>query len=112
MGNCILTSKENRILIKLKDFLKDFLRDHNVRLILYGSKARNDYHRESDIDIAIIIKGLTKEQKRLIIEKVAEFEFKYFTPISVLVLSEEDFNRLKKLERRIALDIEKEGRSL
>ncbi|MFQ6070955.1 MAG: nucleotidyltransferase domain-containing protein [Candidatus Aminicenantales bacterium] len=98
--------------MKLKDFLKNFVGDLNVKLILYGSKARSDYHHQSDIDIAIIIKGLTKEQKRLILDKVAELEFTYLVPLSVLVLSEEDFNRLKKRERRIALDIEMEGISL
>ena len=39
MGNKTLTSMENRILTRLKNFLNDFLGNHNVRLILYGSKA-------------------------------------------------------------------------
>jgi hypothetical protein len=30
-------------------------------------------------------------------------------PISTIIFSEDEFNRLKKHERRIALDIEKEG---
>jgi len=32
--------------------------------------------------------------------------------MAALIFSEEDFDRLKKRERRIALDIEKEGISL
>jgi hypothetical protein len=40
---------------------------------------------------------------------VADIEVKYLTPLSVLVLSEADFELLKKRERRIAFDIEKEG---
>jgi hypothetical protein len=40
---------------------------------------------------------------------IADFELKYLTPLSTLVLSDDDFEFLKKRERRIALDIEKEG---
>ena len=112
MNNTIFTFEVNRVLMELKDFLNDFLGESNVRLILYGSKARGDYYHESDIDIAIIINGLTREQKRIILDNVAELEFKHIVPLSALVLSEEDFNRLKKRERRIALDIEREGISL
>jgi predicted nucleotidyltransferase len=43
---------------------------------------------------------------------VAEIEMKYFTPLSVHILSESEFERLKKRERRFALDIEREGVSL
>ncbi|MFQ6110335.1 MAG: nucleotidyltransferase domain-containing protein, partial [Candidatus Aminicenantales bacterium] len=53
MDHNSLTTKENRNLMKLKKILTDFLGDHNVRFILYGSKARMDYHYESDIDLAI-----------------------------------------------------------
>jgi predicted nucleotidyltransferase len=112
MNNNIFTFEENRLLMELKDFLKVFLGERNARLILYGSKARGDYGYESDIDLAIIVNRLTKEQKNLTLDKVAELEFKYLTPLSTLILSEEDFNRLKKRERRIALDIEREGISL
>jgi hypothetical protein len=34
---------------------------------------------------------------------------KFIIPLSVIVFSENEFERLKKRERRIALDIEKEG---
>jgi len=103
------TSEENKILIELKDSLKELLGDHIVKLILYGSKARGDYADESDIDIAIIVQGLTRELKNQILDMVADIEMEYLIPLSTLILSEEDFELLKKRERRIALDIEKDG---
>jgi predicted nucleotidyltransferase len=78
-------------------------------MVLFGSMARGDYHDESDIDVALIVRGLTRELKGRILEEAAELELEHHTPLSVLVLSEEEFNRLKKRERRIALDIEGEG---
>ena len=61
------------------------------------------------IDIAIVVRGLTRELKQEIISKVVEIESTYFIPLSTIVISEDDFNLLKKRERRLALDIEKEG---
>lgn len=95
--------------MELKNTLGEFLGDRMTKLVLYGSRARGDYNENSDIDVAIIIRGLTRELKNQILDKVAEIEFEYLTPLSTLVLSEEDFELLKKRERRIALDIEREG---
>lgn len=107
--NDILTYEEKTTLMELKEVLKKFLGDRLVKIALFGSKARGDYEIESDIDLAIIIRGLNRELKNQILDIVAEIEFKYLIPLSTLILSEEDFHRLKKRERRIALDIEKEG---
>ena len=83
--------------------------DRLLRMILFGSIARGDYTDESDIDVAIIIRGLTLELKHKILDRVAEVELNHLMPVSALLLSEEEFIRLKKRERRIALDIEREG---
>lgn len=78
-------------------------------MVLFGSRARGDYSEDSDVDVAILVQGLTREMKNRILEAVAEFELEYLFPISALVLSEEEFEHLKSRERRIALDIEREG---
>ena len=109
MSNSILTDEEKTALRELKGALKLFLGDRLVRFVLYGSKARGDYHSGSDLDVAIVVKGLTTVLKHQILDKVADIEFKYLMPVSTLVLSEEDFNKLKQRERRIALDIERDG---
>jgi predicted nucleotidyltransferase len=100
------------ILRDLKRSLKSFLGDQLVSIVLFGSMARGDYHDASDIDVAIIVRGLTRRLKGQILDEVAELELEHHTPLSVLVFSEEEFNHLKKRERRIALDIEREGISL
>ncbi len=97
------------ILQDLKGSLKRLLGDQLVNIVLFGSMAREDYHDESDMDVAIIVRGLTRKLKGQIFDRVAELELEHHRPVSVLVLSEEEFNHLKKRERRIALDIEREG---
>ncbi len=105
----ILTKEEEKVIEKLKTTLKKFLGDGLVGIKLYGSRAKGDFDSNSDIDIAIIVRGLTREVKNHIFEKIAEIEIEYLLPLSTLVLSEDEFNLLKNRERRIALDIEKYG---
>lgn len=107
-----LTTEEKKILIELKDNLRKTLAGKLAAFKLYGSKARGDYDYKSDIDVAIIVDGLTREMKNQIYDMVADIELKYLTPLSTLVVSKENFELLKKRERRIALDIEREGISL
>ena len=104
-----LSSEEQKIVDDLKMFLTNRLGDSLVTFVLYGSKARGDYEERSDIDLAVIVRGLTREGKNEILEKVADLEMEHLIPLSTLVLSEEDFKNLKARERRIALDIEKDG---
>lgn len=104
-----LTREERVALSELKSALEELLGDRLVRFVLYGSRARGDYDPESDVDVAIIVKGLTRDQKNRLLDIVADIEVEHITPLSTLILSEEDFNHLKQRERRIALDIEIEG---
>ncbi len=57
----------------------------------------------------MIVRALSQELKKEILGLVADLELKHDAPLSVLVLSEDQFDQLKKRERRIALDIEREG---
>ncbi len=108
-GNMYLTEDEKRHIGKFKNKVEALLGTDNVRLFLFGSKARGDSDRHSDIDIAIIVKNLTRKQKDLILEEVADFEFENIMPLSTLILSKEEFELLKKRERAIAYEIENEG---
>jgi len=94
---------------ELKQALGELLGPGKFEMILFGSRARGDYSDESDIDVAIIVQHLTRAMKMLILEKVAEVELQHLLPISILILSREEFEHLKNRERRIALDIEREG---
>jgi hypothetical protein len=98
-----------QILVELKKRIEKIAGDSLIKMVLYGSRARGDYDDESDTDIAIIVRGLTRELKHQILSGVADIEFDYLQPLSTLIMSEEDFHYLLNRERRIALDIEREG---
>jgi predicted nucleotidyltransferase len=99
---------QNPLFKELKENLQALAGDR-LRMFLFGSRARGDYDDDSDIDVAIIVRNLNGELKDQILDEVADIELKYLTPLSTMVISEDDFDFLKKRERRIALDIEREG---
>jgi predicted nucleotidyltransferase len=104
-----LRVETDNVLKELKDGVKSQLGDRLVKIVVFGSRARGDFDAESDTDIAIIVRDLSREQKYQVLDTVAEIEMKFITSLSVIVFSENEFERLRKRERRIALDIEKEG---
>ena len=101
--------ENENVLKELKHTIEEQLGDRLVKMVLYGSRAKGDFDNESDIDVAIIVRELSRELKHQILDSVAEIEMKYLTPLSVHILSENEFEHLKRRERRIALDIEREG---
>ena len=107
-----LNEEEKNLLRELKEELLGVIEDSLEGLFLYGSRARGDFDTQSDIDVMIIVRGLSGELKDNILTKVADLEYEYLTPLSTVVISKEDFDNLKKRERRLALDIEKEGISI
>ena len=102
-------AETDKVLKELKQGMQSQLGDRLVKMVVFGSRARGDFDAESDTDIAIIVRELSRELKYQIFDTVAEIEMKFIIPLSVIVFSENEFERLKKRERRIALDIEKEG---
>ena len=98
-----------QIFVDLKKAIQEIAGKRLIKMVLYGSRARGDYSDGSDNDIAIIIRGLSPEMKRMMFDKIADIELEYLRYLSTLILSEDDFELLKKRERRIAGDIEREG---
>ena len=104
-----MEKQREKQLEELKRSLESLLSPQAFKMTLFGSRARGDYLDESDVDVAILVRGLTREIKNRILDRVAEMELAYLLPIAALVLSEEEFDHLKKRERRIAVDIDREG---
>ncbi len=106
----VLSDEEvRRALALLKERIVALLGKSLIRLSLYGSRARGDFDPDSDVDVAIVVRDLTSELKTRILSAVADVELESDVPLSTLVFSEERFMQLLTGERRIALDIEREG---
>jgi len=62
----------------LKSLLIEFFKEENAIVILFGSRARGDYSRVSDIDIGILPKNRLDRKKLVLLkEKIDNLNFPY-----------------------------------
>jgi len=97
------------VLRELKESVSAIAGPRLVTLVLFGSRARGDWEPGSDIDVAAIVENLTRAEHARILDAVCSVEARHSFPVSFLLFSADQFRELKERERRIALDIEREG---
>ncbi|MEW6193997.1 MAG: nucleotidyltransferase domain-containing protein [Bacteroidota bacterium] len=80
---------------ELEEAVKRLLSDKLKKIVLYGSYARGDYDKESDIDFAVIA-SVTLQQINEYDDELADIcldlSLKYDVLVSVMIISEENFN--------------------
>lgn len=104
-----LTELEQAALAQFKKEAAKICGPAGWEIKIFGSRARQEGNEESDVDVLVVLKDYT-ENKKIKIWDAAYFIFADTDIlISPLVLSHEQYERLKKRERLIAKDIEKEG---
>ena len=71
--------KENLLLNKVKDTTLTFLKDEDVKVILFGSRAREDNSIYSDVDVGIVPKSKNFDKKKvtLLRERLEEINVPY-----------------------------------
>lgn len=80
--------------------VKNLLNEKLRRVILYGSYARGDYDKESDIDFAVIANVSLlqiNEYDDKLAEVCLELSLKYDVLVSVMIISEENFNGYREI---------------
>lgn len=93
---------------KIKTFKKRLQRDFKLgRFILFGSFARGDYKRWSDIDLLIVSKDFKNFRKVQRAAKLYDY-WTYKYPVDFLCYTPEEFNKLKK-QITIVREAVKEG---
>lgn len=107
-----LTKIEYRVLSEFKRKLNRELPGEVLDLKLFGSKARGDFHKGSDIDILIVLKNLNKRNKDIIIDLSTEMLLKYGIDISTHIYSQKEFDYLNSIPTVFMQIFEKEAISL
>jgi predicted nucleotidyltransferase len=76
----------------LKSLIFEILREENVTVILFGSRARGDFNRVSDIDIGIL-PGKNFDRKKLVFlkDRIEGLNIPYTVDIVDLSRVSEDF---------------------
>jgi predicted nucleotidyltransferase len=76
---------------------------------LFGSWARGEATEDSDVDVAVIVDGLTREEWSEVIAMAVDVEGTEGTCLSPFAVFAEHFRELVDSRRRIARDILAEG---
>jgi len=89
--------------------LKSLLGNNIKQILLFGSKARGDFHKESDIDIFILIDKADSILRKKIASLTTKILLKHAILLSPKIVEESHFSFLKHLETAFAKNIEKDG---
>lgn len=82
---------------KLKKLFITFFKNEDVKIIIFGSRARGDFSKSSDIDIGIIGENINRKKLVLIREYVEEMNIPHKVDIV-------DFSTVSNKFRKIALN--------
>ena len=76
---------------------------------VFGSHARGEAHADSDLDVAVVIVGLSGDERRAAIDDAAEVELEKELLLAPFVVSAEHFDHLVHRELAIARAVLREG---
>lgn len=91
--------------------LKRILKNNLIKIVLYGSYARGDFNKFSDIDLFVLVNNKKDELNKilsLISEKLFELDLKYNVTINPLIENLQVFNKYKDCSLLFE-NIEKDG---
>lgn len=72
-----LQTNEQQAIMAVSASLSQKMRDNLVGLYLFGSKARGDFHADSDIDLLVIVRQLDAESRWLTRATAADYSLQY-----------------------------------
>ena len=101
----------NEISQKFKEKLLSEIPDKVLRIIIFGSYARGEETMDSDLDILVVITEKSKKLEKRIFDIAYEIMWEHnFTPlISLEIMTEEQWQLLKKKNSSFYRNIQKEG---
>jgi len=102
----ILSVDINKIKKDLKEIVLKIKRNHPevVKIILFGSFAKNNYTPYSDIDIAIVVKKTSKNFVLRQDEFIDYFKHLDFD-VNILVYTQDEIEKLKKEDNKFVKEI-------
>ena len=109
--DAILSSAVRGALEQLHELLDRRFGGRLLELAVFGSHARGEAHEESDVDVLVVIDGLTDDEKRTVFDLAYDVDRAQpdWLGIHPLVLSRELAAELRHRERRLFRDIDREG---
>lgn len=104
-----LTDNEQLAIQILMQAMLNILQKNFRSMVIYGSKARGDFTPDSDIDIFVLVKKISRMQRKQIYEALLDLELEYDTRISLIFYSEPEYQKNIQMKSFFIENIEKEG---
>jgi predicted nucleotidyltransferase len=80
-----------------------------LELRLFCSYARGDWGPDSDVDVLVVVDGLTHAERREVSDLAEDVYFQTLVRVSPLALSGDEMRTLRAREYLIASEIERDG---
>ncbi len=100
---------EKKVVQSFIEELRNKMGDEILKILLFGSKARGDFNRESDIDIFVLVREKTQNIRDKVGDITADYVFDYDIPLSPVLYDLDEYNQNKKLGSFFFENVEKEG---
>jgi predicted nucleotidyltransferase len=78
-------------------------------LRLFGSYARGEATERSDVDVLVLVDGLTEAERLTVVDEATALMLETELPIAPLPLSTEKLEEIRRRERALARTLEQEG---
>lgn len=93
-----LTKKEKELLKEFKKELANELPGQVLDLKLFGSKARGDATKYSDVDVMVVLKNASETNKDIVYDIVVNLGLKYDTyNLSLVIYGKKEFDLYAKI---------------
>lgn len=88
-----LNDRLRKILGELREHFEELYGDRLVEMVLYGSQARGDANRESDIDVLVVLKGPVRSAAEIdrTLDIIADLSLEYNVLVSCVFMDEHHF---------------------
>ena len=98
----------DQILREFREGLEEIYGSRLVRVVLFGSQARDDAEEGSDIDVMLVLQGEVNPHKEIqrLLSFLCSMDLKHDVVISCVYKSEESFN---KEQSPLMLNVRREG---
>lgn len=107
-----LQENERAAILAFSESVHDFLGADLCHIWLFGSKARGDFHDDSDLDLLIVLRQLDPERRGVIRRLGARASLDYDTLINTHLYEKERWDVLVQVGDALWREIERDGVSL
>ena len=104
-----LSESEARAIRKFQDWLDQNLPGQVERLILFGSKARGDTHPESDVDVLLVLRQATPEQRVRVRDFTVDLMMEDEVDLTAIVLGRDELQHQTEIGMPLVRNVSMQG---